>query len=269
MAHPVPGRLQAYGLTDIGRNRTLNEDSFYCDEELRLLLIADGMGGHAAGEAASREAVSRIADFLQRSRPERDPEMTEPEVQEYDDESTLEDLPNPVIELVTAAIEHANAAIYGLNQARGYPDGQGMGTTVVGLWMPGPWDEAVIFNVGDSRLYLCREGRLSQLTKDHTWYQYWLDHGRIGPAPSSNIVMRALGIAPQMPVSAHLQNLQRGDVILLCSDGLTSMVSDARIEETLRELGGDQLQVACRRLVELSNEHGGRDNITAILACYR
>ena len=143
-----------------------------------------------------------------------------------------------------------------------------MGTTIVGLWMPGQSDEAVVFNVGDSRLYLCRKDQLSQLTKDHTWYQYWLDHGQIGPAPSSNIVMRALGIAQHVPVSVHLQSLQSGDLILLCSDGLTSMVSDALIEETLCQVGVDQLQSACERLVDMSNEHGGRDNITVILACY-
>jgi protein phosphatase len=143
-----------------------------------------------------------------------------------------------------------------------------MGTTVVGLWMPGQSDEAVVFNVGDSRLYLCRNGRLSQLTKDHTWYQYWLDHGQIGPAPSSNIVMRALGIARHMPVSAHLQSLESGDLILLCSDGLTSMVSDALIEKTLCETDSDQLQSACQHLVDMSNEQGGRDNITVILARY-
>jgi protein phosphatase len=194
--------------------------------------------------------------------------MTELEVQEYDDESTLEDLPNPAIELITAAVQHANKAIYGLNQEQGYPEGQGMGTTVVGLWMPGQSDEAVVFNVGDSRLYLCREGQLSQLTKDHTWYQYWLDHGQIGPAPSSNIVMRALGIAQHMPASAHLQGLQSGDLILLCSDGLTSMVSDSLIEETLGRTDRDQLQWACKQLVDMSNEYGGRDNITVILACY-
>jgi protein phosphatase len=268
MAQSALGRLKAAGLSDIGRNRTLNEDSFYCDEGLRLLLVADGMGGHAAGEVASREAVSRIAAFLNQSHLDSDPEMTELAVPEYDDESTLEDLPNPAIELTTAAVQHANKAIYGLNQERGYPDGQGMGTTVVGLWMPGQSDEAVVFNVGDSRLYLCRKGQLSQLTKDHSWYQYWLDHGQIGPAPSSNIVMRALGIAQHVPVSVHLQSLESGDLILLCSDGLTSMVSDALIEETLCQVGGDQLQSACERLVDMSNEHGGRDNITVILACY-
>jgi protein phosphatase len=268
MSNPPLGRLKAFGLSDIGRNRTLNEDSFYFDEGLRLLLVADGMGGHAAGEVASREAVSRIPAFLSRSHLDKDPEMTEPVLEEYDDESTLEDLPNPAIELITAAIQHANETIYSLNQERGYPEGQGMGTTVVGLWMPGQSDESVIFNVGDSRLYLYRTGQLSQLTKDHTWYQYWLDHGQIGPAPSSNIVMRALGIAQHMPVSAHLQSLESGDLILLCSDGLTSMVSDELIEETLCQVGGDELQSACERLVAMSNEHGGRDNITVILACY-
>jgi protein phosphatase len=268
MAYPTLGRLKVAGLSDIGRNRSLNEDSFHYDESLRLLLVADGMGGHAAGEVASREAVARIAAFLSQSHFDNDPEMTEQADQAYDDESTLEDLPNPAIELAIAAIQYANKAIYGLNQEQGYPEGQGMGTTIVGLWMPGQSDEAVVFNVGDSRLYLCREGQLSQLTKDHTWYQYWLDHGQIGPAPSSNIVMRALGIAAHVPVSAYLKSLQSGDLILLCSDGLTSMLSDAVIGKTLSGVDGDQLQSACERLVAMSNEQGGRDNITVILAAY-
>lgn len=269
MAYLSAGRLQPFGLSDIGQKRTLNEDSFFYDEGLRLLLVADGMGGHAAGEVASREAVVRVADFLKQLTVEADPDGTEVlDFAEEEDDSTLEDLPNPAIEWVTEAVQGANEAIYALNQENGYPEGQGMGTTIVGLWMPGQTDDAVVFNVGDSRLYLCREGRLSQLTRDHTWYQFWLDNGQIGPAPSSNIVMRALGIAQHMPVDARIQTLQVGDVILLCSDGLTAMVPDALIEETLCGTGRDHLQSVCEQLVNLSNERGGRDNITVVLAGY-
>jgi PPM family protein phosphatase len=261
-------RLTAAGLSDIGRNRTLNEDSFYFDEEQRLFLVADGMGGHAAGEVASREAINRIAEYLSDSSLVTDPDATEMLSVENDDENTLEDLPNPVIEWVSAAVQHANDSIYGLNQARNYPEGQGMGTTVVGLWMPWSAEEAVIFNVGDSRLYLYREGEMSQLTKDHTWYQYWLDNGQIGPAPATNIVMRALGISPQILSHTRQQTLQDGDLLLLCSDGLTAMLADATIENVLADVPSNSLQWACERLVNLSNEQGGRDNITVILTRY-
>jgi protein phosphatase len=143
-----------------------------------------------------------------------------------------------------------------------------MGTTIAGLWRIGILDEAAIFHVGDSRLYLYRAGRLILLTRDHTLYQQWVSSGCIGPAPSQNIILRSLGSTSRVNADVRLQSLQNGDLILLCSDGLTSMVSDAQIESTLANVDPECLQTACESLVEKANAEGGKDNITVLLAWF-
>ncbi len=261
--------LRTASASDVGRERTLNEDSFCVDEALGLLLVADGMGGHEAGEVASREVVAGIRDYLRRHQDAYDHEATERVMMVTDDgDSTWEDLPNPIIEVTKAALEHANQRVYTLNQERGYPEGKGMGTTVAGLWQIGELNEAVIFHVGDSRLYLYRSGRLMLLTRDHSLYQQWESSGRIGPAPSHNIILRSLGASSHTTADIRLQSLHNGDLILICSDGLTSMVSDAWIEAALRRTEPERLEATCAELVEQANAQGGNDNITLILAWY-
>lgn len=258
-------------VSDVGLTRSLNEDSYHIDEALGLLLVADGMGGHDSGEVASHSVVSSIHEYLSRHGHATDDEATEmmdgasPE----DSDSTWEDLPNPVIGTVTAALEYANEHLYQLNRDRGYPDGHGMGTTVAGLWRIGILDEAAIFHVGDSRLYLYRAGRLMLLTRDHTLYQQWVSSGRIGPAPSQNIILRSLGSSARVNPDVRLQSLQKGDLILICSDGLTSMVSDSRIKSALANAAPDALQATCESLVAQANAEGGKDNITVLLAWFK
>lgn len=262
--------MRAACVSDVGLTRSLNEDSYRIDEHLGLLLVADGMGGHDAGEVASREVVSLIHEYLSRYGEASDDEATEmmDEAGAEDNDSTWEDLPNPVIGTVTAAIEYANQRLYRLNRDRGYPEGHGMGTTVAGLWRIGTLDEAAIFHVGDSRLYLYRAGRLVLLTRDHTLYQQWISSGCIGPAPSQNIILRSLGSSSRINADVRLQSLQSGDLILICSDGLTSMVSDADIESALASADPDQLQATCESLVAKANAEGGKDNITVLLAWF-
>src|SRR5919197_623281 len=280
MNHCSLSHLRAAGLSDVGCKRASNEDNFCIDEALGLLLVADGMGGHAAGEIASQEAVTSLSAFLRQYRstmempaPEAaiahaDPYHTQPvasgtmvfaakEGDWEDDDRTLEDLPNPAIVAITAAIQYANQRIYAMNQEMGYRDKQGMGTTVVGLWLPGEGlNQAAIFHTGDSRLYLYRARQLLRLTKDHTLYQQWEDYGRIGPSA-------------QVTPDVCLHALLSGDLILLCSDGLTSMVPDSMIEAMLGQHERDEnLETTCKELITRAKLLGGDDNVTVILCRY-
>ncbi len=293
MNHHSLSHLRAAGLSDVGCKRASNEDNFCIDEALGLLLVADGMGGHAAGEIASQEAVTSLSAFLRQYRStmempasevaiaHEDPYHTQPITSETmvfaaqegdweDHDRTLEDLPNPAIVAITAAIQYANQRIYAMNQEMGYRDKQGMGTTVVGLWLPGEGlNQAAIFHTGDSRLYLYRAGQLLRLTKDHTLYQQWEDYGRIGPSPARNTLLRALGPSAQVTADVCLHALLSGDLILLCSDGLTSMVPDPMIEAILAQHESDEsLESTCKELIDRAKQHGGDDNVTVILCRY-
>lgn len=269
MVKAVQRFFQAYGLSDVGRERSLNEDYFCIDEALGLLIVADGMGGHAAGEVASRQAAEAIRTFLEQTHGSDLLDSTEHDL-ELDADRTLEDLPHPGLDIIKAAAQRANAVLCTANQEKGWPTGQGMGTTVVGLWAENASKESVVFNVGDSRLYLYRNQQLSRLTTDHSLYQLWLDSGQIGHAPPLNQLTRALGMSPHASVDSHLYTFSTGDIVLLCSDGLSTMVPDALIEETLCEMdrARNSLQSIGERLVAMSNERGGCDNITVVLARY-
>ncbi len=294
--------LQAYGVSDVGRKRALNEDYFCIDAALRLFIVADGMGGHVTGEVASREAVEIICNYVRNHQTACLTETTDtPPVRGQDDETTLEDFPilergsvenkpverepvesrgdedrtleyapNSAALIMLAALEHANQHLHTLNKQRGFPEGQGMGTTIAGLWLPESLHhQAIIFHIGDSRIYLYRSHKLQQLTRDHTLYQYWKDHGRIGPPPARNIIFRSMGPASQVTADIQLQVLQPDDVILICSDGLNAMVSDTEIETALHQVHqaeSTHLQTTCEELVAQANAQGGIDNITLVLA---
>jgi protein phosphatase len=141
-----------------------------------------------------------------------------------------------------------------------------MGTTVVGMWLPGGLSDAVVFHVGDSRLYRFRAGRLDQVTRDHSLYQAWVDAGRSGEPPNRNIIMRALGIVEDVEADISIQSIQAGDIYLLCSDGLNGMVPDDTIIDILAEIEQTGLEPAWRQLIQEANDHGGKDNVTVILA---
>ena len=260
MTDRFANRMDVAALTDVGRKRQLNEDSYRVDSELGLLLVADGMGGHDAGEVASGMAVETVADFLFEYDPDDLPE---------DGESPSAQLPaehRTELRAVKAAVESANRRINSENMRKGYREGSGMGTTVVGLFILDSGSAAAVFHVGDSRLYRVRGGQLSQVTRDHTLYQNWLDQGGVGEAPKKNIILRALGPWEQVDVELQVQSLERGDLYLVCSDGLSSLVGDDVIARGLAPAanGGD-LQEACRTLVDSANAAGGADNITVVL----
>jgi PPM family protein phosphatase len=222
--------------SDTGRQRRANEDHFYA--RAPLFVVADGMGGAQAGEVASGLAAETFA-------------------------AGLPDEGSPQERLVAQVLE-ANRRIHELSRAD--RDRAGMGTTLTAAYVDG--DEVALAHVGDSRAYLLREGELTQLTRDHTLVDELVRRGRLteeeaAEHPQRSIITRALGPEPDVEVDTFTQPLRDRDVLLLCSDGLTSMVSEANIADILRKT--TSLGDAGRALVKAANDAGGRDNITVVL----
>lgn len=247
--HHVPV-LELAARSDVGRVRHNNQDAFRVDPERGIVVVADGMGGHNAGEVASRVAVDAILNSVFA---DGDPEVEDP---------------SAVLGRLGRVVEEANAALFRAIDAA--PELNGMGTTVV----------AVVFrnghiyhaHVGDSRLYRWRGGALEVLTRDHSLVQTLLDRGVFetreqarAAGVGNNILTRGLGVDMQVEVELGSRPVEKGDVYLLCSDGLTGMVDDTAIAETLAEHGHD-LQRGADQLMRLALMGGGTDNITLVLA---
>ena len=241
--------------TDAGRVRQSNEDFHWCSSW--LLVVADGMGGHQAGEIASEITVSTIRNACS-------PAPTGA------DETNLA---HPHLPDLVKAVVDANSAI--VRASLEDPDRQGMGTTVAALSLiADPTDPQTPFalglvNVGDSRTYVLRQGRLRQVSKDHSFVQDLIDQGQITREearyhPRRNIVTRALGIEPDVQVDSAKLPLIKGDRFLLCSDGLVDEIDDKHIEEILKQY--EDPQPAADALVQAANDNGGRDNVTVIVA---
>jgi PPM family protein phosphatase len=235
-------RLSSFAGTDVGRARSGNEDSYFCGRT--VLAVADGLGGHQGGEVASAAAVEPLAALDGR---------------EFADSAEA-------AEALTAAIREANAAI--LDRAAGDPGLWGMGTTVTAAALAGE-RHLQLAHVGDSRAYLLRDGSLEQLTTDHTVVAELVRRGRLTPAqaaihPERSILTRAVGLDPRVPVDTpDPLELQDGDQVLLCSDGLTEPVDDDQIAQLLSaEPDGN---AACQALIDAANAAGGPDNITVVL----
>ncbi len=235
-------QLQAGAATDVGRVRQINEDRFLADDKLNLYAVADGVGGHQAGEVASQTSV----ETLQRSFSEGD--------------RTTEGL--------VAAAEAANQAVWQL--AQGSKEKRGMGTTLTALALVqhDGEEEVALINVGDSRAYLLQQGELIQLTEDHSLVEELVRDGKLTHAeakvhPQRSIITRALGMEPETQVDSWEITPYQGDRILLCSDGLTNELSDERIASTLRQLADPQ--EAAHELVRQARAAGGSDNITVVV----
>ncbi len=259
-------KLYSNCISDVGRKRKLNEDFGLVDEQLGLLLVADGMGGHGSGDVASKlaaEAVKNyIADFLEGKVTRSPIDSGEPTALE-DADSTIQALPNPVVAIISAAAKQANQVVYGENKKKGFADGAGMGTTLAGVWRLGSLNEVVLFQIGDSRIYLYRGNKLLRLTRDHTAYQEWERNGRTGPAPPQNLILRAIGLFKDVNAEVRIQSVHPGDVLIVCSDGLTSMIDDEEIERIVSNKH-QQLGVMAATLVQAANKQGGEDNITIV-----
>jgi len=246
-------RVRACGLSDVGRARTHNEDCFGIDPDHRMFVVADGMGGHNHGEVASRIAVKAIQEFVEQTA-ENDttwPFVYDARLQRHS--NRLKTAIRMAHDKVLRAIRHDGSLI-------------GMGTTVVGFLLKGR--VAAIAHVGDSRVYRLRDNRLELLTQDHTWVNEQVVAGYLSAEqarahPLKNVVTRALGGESEVVVDVREVEVIAGDVYILCSDGLTTMLSDDEIERRLAE--PHPLEEVCRNLVREANSKGGLDNITVVL----
>ena len=246
-------RVAARGQTDVGRKRDHNEDSFLVDEALGLFVVADGMGGHAGGGTASRIAVDTIQARL-RAAHAADPAA-------FERTATLEE--SPLRELLRTAVEGACLSIY--RAAQGDPALAGMGTTVTAALVAGA--NAFVAHVGDSRCYLVRRGRIYQVSEDHSLVNEQLKAGAITPDEArhsrfKNLITRSVGFEADVAVDMMGVEVEPGDRLVLCCDGLTNLVDDAEI---LSVLGTATLDEAPGRLIDLANERGGDDNISVIV----
>jgi len=251
----LKGKLRCVGLTDTGRVREHNEDTISVDANMGLLVLADGMGGYNAGEVASGIAVKTIVNLVRESVERED--LTNP------DQGT--GLSRPAI-ILRDAIVRANKIIY--QTARTQPNCEGMGTTVVGCLFHD--NRITIAHVGDSRLYRLRGEGFEQVTLDHSLLQELVDRGFYSPeeaqrAANKNYVTRALGVEQSVEVEIQEHPAQRGDIYVLCSDGLSDMVEDDDIQLTINTFGAN-LDTVAKQLVQLGNDNGGKDNISVLLA---
>lgn len=235
--------------TDTGLTRANNEDSAAFDEAAGVAVLADGMGGYNAGEVASGMATSLIKDGLGR----------------WLAETQGQAKPRDILRAIEICVDNANKAIF--NAARSHAEYAGMGTTlVVGVFQG---RHLLLGHIGDSRCYRLRCGELVQMTRDHSLLQEQIDAGLLTPQQAAtslnrNLVTRALGVEEVALLELTECEVDAGDLYLMCSDGLSDMVSDARIAELLAQK--TPLPQRAQDLVHVANEQGGRDNITVLLA---
>lgn len=232
--------------------RSLNEDSFLTDDDLGLYLVADGMGGHAAGEIASSEAVSTAHGMVKQA------SASLRKIGATLDEQQV----RGATRLLESAIQNATYMVFTLAELD--RDKSGMGTTITGMLLTG--DVAITGQVGDSRIYQIRDGQVKQLTEDHTLIAWQLREGIITEeealrSPHKNVITRAVGNRDYVQVDTSVVQLSPGDRYLLCSDGLHGYLAGPEIPEIVA-LGGDY---AVDTFIDLANSRGGKDNITAVL----
>ena len=237
--------LKTFSVTDIGKRRKLNQDYLYTSEEPvgqlpNLFIVADGMGGHNAGDFASKLAVTTMTESIRESG-EGEP-----------------------AEILARAIDRANTAVW--ESAKANPELKGMGTTVVAAVCCENTLHAA--NVGDSRLYIIDGSEIKQITRDHSWVQEMVRRGGLGREearnhPDKNIITRAVGAENTVKADFFSVPLKEGDLILMCTDGLTNMLEDEEIRMVLN--GARDIVEKAEELIRRANENGGRDNISVIL----
>jgi len=251
----IKDKISTALLSDMGRVRANNEDAVAEDTDIGLLVLADGMGGYNAGEIASGITIATVVDTARR-------EWKTLAKGETDRSTgyTYEAL------MLRNAVETAHTTIYHVSQSQ--PQCAGMGTTVVACLLHN--NRLSIAYVGDSRLYRLRDNVLEQITRDHSLIEELIARGHYSRPDAmklvrKNIVTRALGVEPEVTVDVIEDTAEVGDIVLLCSDGLTDMVDDETIRLTLTEYA-DNLDASAKKLVDLANEKGGRDNVSVALA---
>src|SRR6478609_11771535 len=248
-------RAVAAGLTDVGLQRDHNEDSFAILQDHELYIVADGMGGHRAGDVASKLATEAIVDFFRATAAE---DFTWP----FHFDSRMSEEENRLL----TGIKIANRQI--VERSSRSRECHGMGTTVVGALFSGKKGKMYIGHVGDSRAYRVRGGEIQQMTRDHSLVNdYLLAMPELTEEQKSelpkNVITRALGMQEHVSVDLQGDDASVGDCYVLCSDGLSGMIEDAEIRDVITQ--APSIEEACRKLIALANEHGGEDNITAVL----
>ncbi len=249
------GKVRLVAQTDTGKVREHNEDTIAFDADIGLLVLADGMGGYNAGEVASGIAVKTIVNLVR--------ESVEREDLRVPDQATGMSRASIILR---DAIHRANKIIY--QTARAQPQCEGMGTTVVSALM---FDNKIaVAHVGDSRMYRLRNDKFEQVTLDHSLLQELVDRGFYSPeeaqrAANKNYVTRALGVEQSVEVEIQEVPTQKGDFYVLCSDGLSDMVEDDDIHLTISTFGAN-LETVAKQLIQLSNDNGGRDNVSVVMA---
>ncbi len=246
-------KLECAVATDVGKRREKNEDNHLVNERIGLFVVADGMGGHVGGELASRLAVDTIGQVLQQLYD--DPEMTL--------QSSEEIKPGDCKAWLRYAIQVANLKIF--EEAVKNPGLRGMGTTTVAILFQ---DDKIFYaNVGDSRIYRIRNKKIEQLSQDHSLVGEQMRAGMIAPEEVrghrlKNIITRSVGFQAEVEVDIDSRSTKKGDLFILCSDGLSNPLSD---KELLTIAENNLLQQVCQRYIDIANERGGEDNITVIV----
>lgn len=236
-------------MSDMGRVREINEDSFCCAElscNMSLLIVADGMGGHNAGEVASKIAVKTLSQYVIENIKAGIPE-------------------DELVEVLQEGIQKANSDIY--QESLKNSAYSGMGTTVTSAIVS--QDQLVVGHVGDSRAYILKHNKLKRITRDHSLVEELIMNGTITEAqamhhPQKNIITRALGVEDSVDIDIERLKIDTGDMVLLCTDGLTNMLEESKIEDILLKF--ENPDDAVQKMVEMANEAGGQDNITVLLA---
>ena len=237
--------MKTFSMTDIGRRREMNQDYMFTSETAvgnlpNLFLVADGMGGHAAGDYASRFTIEKIVEYIRQS-DEREP-----------------------VAVLDKAVAYANSLL--IREASADEKKAGMGTTIVATTCQG--NKLYTANVGDSRLYVVNQDNIAQITRDHSLVEEMVRMGEMDKEdarehPDKNIITRAIGVNDKVAIDFFETRVSQGDTILMCSDGLTNMIEDADIKRII--LGQRDIVEKAEKLVETANKNGGRDNITVVL----
>ena len=253
----LKGKLQIVERSDVGQVRDHNEDFIISDEKRGIAVLADGMGGMNAGEVASSMSAHVVMDEL---------------VGFVDGSSTLQmadkqpgDIGGYEKRVLQTSVEKANSAVFHVSQTQ--PQCRGMGTTIIATLFYD--NKIVVGHIGDSRMYRCRDDELEQITKDHSFVQELIDKGLYSEeeariSSQKNVVTRAVGVAPTIEAEVNEHDALPGDLYLMCSDGLTDLVSDKDIQSII-DLSGSNLEGMAEQLVEMANASGGKDNISIIL----
>jgi protein phosphatase len=253
----LKGKLHIVDRSHVGQVRDHNEDYVFTDLARGITVLADGMGGMNAGEVASSMSVHVVAEELVGL-----VDGTSNLQLANDEEDTLHTVEK---DFMRSTVEKANSAVFHVSQTQ--PQCRGMGTTIVAALFRD--DRIVVGHIGDSRMYRSCNGELDQITKDHSFVQELIDKGlytkeEARSSSQKNVVTRAVGIAPTIDVEVNVHDALPGDLYLLCSDGLTDLVSDSAIQQTI-DLFGNDLDGMADHLIEVANASGGKDNISIIL----